>query len=273
MNNTLLPVWLAAAVEAARRGAVELEGWRNRFSVREKSRADLVTDADIASQKAISQYLLGRFPEHQFLGEEDCVGKPLAGMRPVAGSPPVWIVDPLDGTGNYAHDVPAYCVNVGLVVDGEIVVGVTLDPRLNELFTATKGGGAFRNGEPMRVSTIATIRDGLLSTGFPTDYQKQLNNLEKWKRVSAHSQSLRRTGSTAINMAYVAAGRFDGYWCYDNWPWDVVPGALLIQEAGGTLTASDGSPFDPFRMDLVATNGHIHAELLKVLNETEISLS
>jgi myo-inositol-1(or 4)-monophosphatase len=262
-----LPTFLAAAVEAARRGAAELEAWRDRFTVTEKGPADLVTEADVASQKAIKAYLLGRFPDHGFLGEEESVGRPLASMRPAAGSPPVWVVDPLDGTANYAHGVPAYCVNIALLVDGTPQVGVTFDPRLNELFTAYTGGGAFLNGKPIRVSSAPTIRDGLLATGFPADYGQQIRNLDAWRRVSAHAQALRRTGSTAINMAYVACGRFDGYWCYDNWPWDVLPGAVLILEAGGTLTTTDGGPFDPFRMDVIATNGRLHAELVRALAE------
>jgi myo-inositol-1(or 4)-monophosphatase len=265
MSAPNLTELLSAAVEAARRGAAELESWRNRFRVREKSRADLVTDADHASQTAIKEYLLGRYPDHIFLGEEDSVGKPIESLRPATGSPLVWVVDPLDGTGNYAHGVPAYCVNVGLLLDGKPAIGVTLDPRLNELFTAVTGGGAFLNGERIRVSAIPTLHDGLFATGFPANYQAQLHNLEAWKRVAYHAQALRRTGSSAINLAYVAAGRFDGYWCYDNWPWDVVPGAVLVAEAGGQLSAADGTPFDPFRMDLLATNGHTHDELQRAL--------
>jgi myo-inositol-1(or 4)-monophosphatase len=261
-----LTEYLADAVEATRRGAVELETWRTKFVVREKSRADLVTDADTASQAAIKSYLLGRYPDHHFLGEEECVGKTLVELVPPAGSPPVWVVDPLDGTGNYAHGVPCYAVNVALVIDGKPVVGVTFDPRLNELFTAAAGQGAFLNGEPIRVSSIATVRDSLISTGFPSDYQRQVRNLRAWEKVSREAQALRRTGSTAINLAYVACGRFDGYWCYDNWPWDVLPGAVLVQEAGGKLTDTDGGPFDPFRMDVIATNGHTHAELTAALN-------
>ncbi|OWK35524.1 inositol monophosphatase family protein [Fimbriiglobus ruber] len=258
---------LAAAEEAARRGAVKLEEWRKKFQVREKSRADLVTDADGASQQAIKDYLLGRFPDHFFLGEEEAVGKKIEETRPPAGAPPVWVVDPLDGTTNYVHDVPAYCVSIGLYVGGKSVVGVIYDPRLNEMFSAASGHGATLNGEPIKVSTVPGVRDALISTGFPANYAAQLRNLEAWRKVSYHSQALRRTGSTALNLAYVAAGRFDGYWCYDNYAWDVLAGAVLVAEAGGTITAGDGTPFDPFRMDLCASNGLIQSELLGVLNE------
>jgi len=260
-----LPELLGAAVEAARRGADLLESWRARFSVREKSRADLVTDADHASQQAIKEYLLGRFPGHRFLGEEESVGKSPEETRPAPDAPPTWVVDPLDGTANYVHDVPAYCVSVGLWAGGRPAVGVILDPRMNELFAASAGGGAFLNGRPLRVSTVAAVRDAMLSTGFPSNYEKQLRNLDAWRAVAAHAQSLRRTGSTALNLAYVAAGRFDGYWAFDNWAWDVVAGAVLVAEAGGTLSTADGRPFDPFRPDLLGTNGRIHGELLSIL--------
>jgi myo-inositol-1(or 4)-monophosphatase len=267
MNPTAdqLPDLLDAAVEAARRGAALLESWRTKFAVREKSRADLVTDADHASQQAVKEYLLGRFPAHRFLGEEESVGKTPEETRPAPDAPPTWVVDPLDGTANYVHDVPAYCVSIGLWAGGRAVVGVILDPRMNELFTAAAGRGAHLNGRPMRVSTVPAARDAMISTGFPANYEKQLRNLEVWRTMAAHAQSLRRTGSTALNLAYVAAGRFDAYWAYDNWAWDVVAGAALVAEAGGTVTTADGLPFDPFRPDLLATNGRLHAELLGVL--------
>ncbi len=262
-----LDVLLAVAVEACRRGAAELEAWRPRFTVREKSRADLVTDADTASQAAVKDHLLASLPGHAFMGEEDSVGCGIESLRLAADAPPTWVCDPLDGTGNYAHGVPAYCVNLALVIANEPVVAVTLDPRLNELYTATQGGGAFLNGSPIRVSPVATLADALLSTGFPSSYEKQLRNLAAWQRVSKEAQALRRTGSSALNMAYLAAGRFDGYWCFDNWPWDVLAGVLLVREAGGTVSNAVGGPFDPFRMDILATNGPFHSDVVNLLRE------
>ena len=265
MSTDQFSEYLDAATEAARRGAAELERWRKRFVVRDKARADLVTDADHASQEAIKDYLLGRFPDHLFVGEEDCFGKPIEATRPPADAPPTWVVDPLDGTVNYVHDVPAYCVSVGLMVEGKPAVGAIYDPRVGELFTAATGLGAKLNGEPIRVSATETLRDSLISTGFPANWEAQLRNLEAWKRVAYHAQALRRGGSTALNLAYVAAGRFDAYWGYDNWAWDVLAGVVLIAEAGGALTTVGGDAFDPFRADVCASNGRVHRELLGVL--------
>ena len=261
-----LPEYLAAAQEAARAGAAVLESWRGRFVVREKARADLVSEADQESQDAVKAFLLDRFPDHQFLGEEESFGKPIEATRPLPGSAPAWVVDPLDGTANYVHDVPAYCVSIGLVVDGKPVVGVIYDPRLDEMFAAAAGLGATLNGKPMRVSTIATVRDGMISTGFPTNYERQLRNLDVWKAVSAEAQSLRRNGSTALALAYVASGRFDGYWAFDNWAWDVAAGFVLVTEAGGTATTIDGGPPDPFRHDCLVTNGRLHTELGRLIH-------
>ncbi len=265
-----LAACLDAATEAARRGAAELERWRGQFATREKARADLVTDADHASQAAVKGYLAERFPAFAFLGEEECVGKACAETRPPVGAPPTWVVDPLDGTVNYVHDVPTYCVSIGLWAGGACVIGVILDPRQGELFAAAHGRGATLNGKPIRVSPTERIDGALIATGFPYAIEAQRRNLKAWSRVSEHSQSLRRTGSTALNLAYVACGRFDGYWAFDNYPWDVAAGACLVVEAGGALTATDGAAFDPFRPDLVATNGRYHAEMLTVLGERSV---
>ncbi len=251
--------WLSAAEAAARHGAEKLEEWRTRFSVREKSRADLVTDADFASQNAIRSILHAAFPGHQFLGEEETPGT-LKG-RVAAGMPPTWIVDPLDGTTNYVHDVPCYCVSIGLMVDGELVVGVILDPRHKELFAAARGLGATLNGAPIRVSTTAALRDGLLATGFAPDPVAQERNLEWWRVFAHRAQALRRTGSTAMNMAYVACGRFDGYWAFDVHPWDIAAGVVIVQEAGGSVSRTDGTKLDPFLPDILATNGLLHTEM------------
>jgi myo-inositol-1(or 4)-monophosphatase len=259
--NMQLSEWRTAAEEAARLGAERLEFWRTRFSVREKAHADLVTDADHDSQRAIRKYIQERFPDHAFLGEED----PEAKLGKVSPNVPTWVVDPLDGTANYVHDVPAYCVSVGLMVDGTPAVGAILDPRQNEMFSAAKGLGATLNGKPIRVSEIGHLNRALLSTGFPPDPDCQERNLHWWKVFSYEVQALRRTGSTALNLAYVAAGRFDGYWAFDNFAWDVAAGIILVQEAGGVATQTDGSTIDPFKPDLLAANPPVHARLLELL--------
>jgi len=257
---------LRVAVEAAHIGASILESWRSKFHVREKARADLVTEADVASQVAVRSHLLAAFPDHGFVGEEDAVGKTIEETRPAPDAAPTWVVDPLDGTVNYVHDVPCYCVSIGLYVSGRPVVGVIYDPRMKELFTAAEGHGAFLNGVPMRVSSVAMLSDGLLSTGFPANFDAQMRNWDAWVKMTSAAQALRRSGSTALNMAYIACGRFDGYWAYDNYAWDVMAGAILIREAGGTVTGIRGDAYDPFRMDVIASNGTIHGEIVDVLN-------
>lgn len=266
MSLESLPTLLNVACEAAKHGAAQLEAWRTKFTVTEKGRADLVTEADVASQKAVKEYLLSHFPRHAFLGEEESVGRSAEDVRPAKNAPPTWVVDPLDGTANYVHDIPCYCVSIGLFAEGEVKVGVIFDPRQNELFAAAKGLGAFLNGNPIRVSQAKKLDDGMLATGFPANYSKQLRNLAAWDKMSPHCQGLRRTGSTAINMAYVACGRFDGYWAYDNYPWDLAGGAVLVLEAGGQLNTIDGLPFDCFRPDIIASNGTIQQDIINVLN-------
>ncbi|HEY8503641.1 MAG TPA: inositol monophosphatase family protein [Gemmataceae bacterium] len=271
-DPALLGALRAAAEEAARRGAAVLDGWRARFRVREKAPADLVTDADLASQEAIHTFLAREFPGHAFLGEEQLPGLP---PRPVADGGgngqagpderPTWVVDPIDGTINYVHDVPFYCVSVGLWAAGDLRVGAVYDPRGGEMFSAAQGQGATLNGHPIRVSPVPRLREALLSTGFPADVAAQLRNLDWWRTFAPRAQSLRRTGSTALNLAYVAAGRFEGYWAFDNSPWDVAAGVVLVREAGGFVTRADGSPCDPFRPDILATNGLLHAEMLECL--------
>jgi len=255
--------WLGAGEEAARRAAAKLEEWRAKFSVREKKRADLVTDADFAAQNAVRSYMESVLPTHNILGEEDTPGT-IKG-RPAPDAPPTWIVDPLDGTCNYVHDVPAYCVSLGLMVSGELVVGVIFDPRQNEMFSAATSLGATLNGKRISVSAVAELGQGLISTGFPPDPDAQERNLTMWRIYSYKAQALRRTGSTALNLAYVAAGRFDGYWALANHAWDIAGGTVLVREAGGQVTQTNGSQLDPFLPDLLATNGHLHAEMLASL--------
>ena len=253
--------YLRAAEEAARRAAAVLEHWRSRFQVQEKGRFDLVTDADVASQRAIHEYLSGRFPDHAFLGEEDKSGH----GRPEKDAPPTWIVDPIDGTTNYVHDCPLYCISIGLQIAGELVVGLVFDPPRNEMFTAAKGMGAWLGDRRLATSKTDRLEDALLATGFPPDLRGQEGLFEWWKFFSMRAQALRRTGSTAINLAWMAAGRFDGYWAFDNHVWDVAGGVVLLREAGGIITNVDGTEYDPYTPDAVASNGPLQPVLLKCL--------
>ena len=245
---------LDAARDAAFRAAEVLASWRKKFQVREKGRADFVTDADLASQKIIRETLLGRFPGHEFLGEEDVSAR----ARPGPDAPPTWIVDPIDGTTNYVHDCPLYCVSIGLQVAGQLVVGVVFEPSRKEMFFASKGRGAWLNEDRLQTSKASRLEDALVSTGFAPDLRGNETAFEWWRYFSLHAQSLRRTGSTAINMAYVAAGRFDAYYAFDNHVWDVAGATVLVHEAGGMTSNLDGSPYDPYRSDAIVTNGPLH---------------
>jgi myo-inositol-1(or 4)-monophosphatase len=255
MNGSDLTIWLEASETAARRGAAVLESWRSKFSVREKGRADLVTEADLASQQAVREELLGRFPNHGFLGEE--------GEKSLARNDrSLWIVDPLDGTTNYVHDCPPYCVSIGLEVDGELVVGCVYDPRMGEMFSAARGRGATLNGRPIKTSGTTELGNALLSTGFPADLRGHEWQLDRFRDFALRAGAVRRTGSTALNLAYVAAGRFDGYWGYSNNAWDVAGGVVLVREAGGTVTSIDGGRYDHHTPECLASNGPLHAALV-----------
>ena len=229
--------------------------------MQEKGRFDLVTDADLASQQVIRQTIARRFPDHGFLGEEERSPH----RRPGPDAPPTWIVDPLDGTTNYVHDVPLYCVSIGLAVAGDLVAGVVFDPSRQELFRAARGQGAWLGEERLQVSSVDRLDVAMLATGFPPDLRGQERLLEWWGYFSLRAQSLRRTGSTALNLAYLAAGRFDGYWAFDNHVWDVAAGSVLVREAGGIISNADGSPYDPFTPDALAANPQLHAILLRCL--------
>ncbi len=263
ITNENLADYLDAAQEAARRAADVLEQWRSRFRVQEKGRFDLVTDADVASQQSIREFLSRRFPHHDFLGEEDKSAK----ARPPSDAPPTWIVDPLDGTTNYVHDCPFYSVSIGLQIAGELVVGVVYDPPHQELFRAAKGQGAWLGDQRLSTSRIDRLENSLLATGLPANLRGREKLLDWWRYFGLRTQAIRRTGSTALNLAYIAAGRFDGYWAFDNYAWDVAAGVVLVREAGGIVTNVDGSPFDPYTPDAMASNGPLHPALFECFRQ------
>lgn len=218
---------------------------------------DLVTQADHESEAAIRALIAARHPEHVVLGEEQ--GQDKEGVFR-------WIVDPLDGTVNYAHGFPFYAVSIGLEAHGEVVLGVVLDTARGELFTATKGGGAYLNGRPIRVSTRSTLVGSLLATGFPYDVNKDTENLTYFQRALTRGLMVRRPGAAALDLAYVAAGRLDGFWEVKLNPWDVAAGWLIVSEAGGRVTGLQGEEYRLGNRYLVASNGLIHQPLLDTIH-------
>lgn len=249
------------AIETARdAGRVLLEKFGRIESVTKKGDINLVTEADLASEALIVERIKSHFPRHAILAEE-------AGNAVVTGEDGghKWIIDPLDGTTNYAHGYPCFCVTIALEHEGEIVLGVTYDPTRDELFTAEKGRGATLNGKPIRVSRTDELGNALLVTGFPYDIKHREKFARHLTEFLLTSRGVRRDGSAAIDLAYVACGRFDGFWEEGLNPWDVAAGKLLIEEAGGTVSYYDGSPFSIYTPPIVASNGTIHAEMLDVL--------
>ncbi len=236
------------------------------FRVSHKNPIDLVTDADHAAEQCIIDRLRRQFPDHGFLAEE---GGPLEKEGP---SPFLWVIDPLDGTTNFAHGYPVYSVSIGLEFRGQCVLGVVFDPSRNELFTATHGGGARLNGNPIHVSHTSVLDQSLLVTGFAYDIRETpRNNLDYFARFALQAQGMRRTGSAALDLAYVAAGRFDGFWEVTLQPWDMAAGSVIVREAGGLITNFRGEALSIYGRELVATNGQIHEAMRKVLNQGEAS--
>lgn len=228
--------------------------WGKARLVEHKGVIDLVTDADKRSEEAIVASLLSRFPDHQVLAEE--------GTRRGSSSSYRWIIDPLDGTTNYAHGYPHFAVSIGLELDGEVIVGAVFDPMLDEMFVAQTGMGATLNGRPLQVSHVDRLVDGLLCTGFPYDRGFFPRSLRRWNHFVMQAQGVRRDGSAALDICYVAAGRFDAFWEDHLFPWDAAAGVLMVVEAGGTVSDFDGGPPDLFKGDLVASNGHLHRAML-----------
>ncbi len=249
------------AEQAARKAGSILLDMAGKVSIREKGRGDLVTSADLASQEAIRETLLTTFPSHSFLGEESpAASNPAAEAR--------WIVDPLDGTSNYVHGLEFYAVSIGLEFRGELVVGVIFDPAGNRCFSAIAGGGAFVNGEPIRVSTASTLRESLLVTGFPPGMRGRTDLLRLFQEFCSECHSVRRLGSAALDLAYVACGRFDGFYAPNLHPWDAAGGVVIVREAGGRVTNLDGSPYRLETPDILASNGLIHTPMIQVIQPT-----
>ena len=250
--------------EAVRAGGQVVQDWAGRFDVSHKGPADLVTQADLASQEIVRQTVLGAFPDHCLLGEETVAETPAerAEYR--------WIVDPLDGTTNYVHGIPHYCVSLALERNGHLLVGAVFDPVLNECFTAADGRGAWLNGQPIRTSTAASLADSLAATGFPTSVTPDSPDLRLFLELLPYCQAIRRSGSSALNLCYLAAGRYDLFWSFSTHIWDVAAGVLMVREAGGRVTSPDGGEFSLEEASfLAAANPAILAQLKTIAQKTE----
>jgi myo-inositol-1(or 4)-monophosphatase len=243
-----------AAAEAA--GEVLRNGFGQHQEIKFKGEVDLVTKADENAEQAIKQVLQKTFPNYGMLAEE---GGELKGEGNVR-----WIVDPLDGTTNFAHGLPLFCTSIALERDGEVVLGVVYDPMANETYTAERGGGATLNGEPIVVSDTDDPIRALLATGFPYDRDEVPAALELFGRFAVHTQGMRRLGSAALDLCYVAAGRLDGYYERGVKTWDIAAGTLILREAGGKVTNYSGHELDLELGEVVASNGLLHADLLRV---------
>ncbi|MBA5875635.1 MAG: inositol monophosphatase [Nitrospira sp. CR1.2] len=254
--------YLATAVRAAETaGTVLLDYARSGFRIDYKAAINLVTDADRQAEDCIVRTILSAHPSHRILAEE-------RGQDGSTDSPYQWIIDPLDGTTNFAHGFPFYAVSIGLEYRGECIVGVVLDPVRRELFTGIVGEGAYLNGKRLCVSPIDELGRSLLVTGFAYNIRETAdNNLDHFSRISLRAQAIRRTGSAALDLCYVASGRFDGYWEVKLSPWDMAAGIVMVREAGGVVSGFGQDRFSLYGHELVATNGRIHRQLLDAIHQ------
>ena len=226
--------------------------------VRHKGAVDIVTDVDVESEQLVCSMLLREFPLHTVVGEE-------GGARLGSDERFRWYVDPLDGTTNYAHGFPFFCVSIGLEVDGELALGVVYAPCLDELFVAQLGHGASLNGESISVSSVVELNLGLLATGFPYDRTLFPKALKSFELLSMRSQAVRRVGSAALELCYVACGRLDGFWEHVVMPWDLAAGAVMVVEAGGRISTTEGAPWYVDAGQILASNSIMHADLVRAL--------
>jgi myo-inositol-1(or 4)-monophosphatase len=251
--------FLDRAVELAREaGSYQRSKIWKPFVIEYKGEIDLVTEVDKASEALLVGGLQQSFPDHDFLAEENLYADRKSSHK--------WIIDPLDGTTNFAHGFPWFAVSIGLEVEGEVVLGVVYHAMMDEMFTAIKGEGARLNGLPIMVSNRSPLRSSLLATGFPYDSATDReNNFAHFANFQMGGRGIRRAGAAALDLAYVAAGRLDGFWESKLKPWDVSAGQLLVQEAGGKVTGFTGEPYSVYSNRIVASNGLIHDEMLEML--------
>ena len=248
-----------AVAAAARAGEILCRNWGGTHQVEKKGAIDLVTEADLASEEAILRIIRTAFPEHKILAEE-------RGLT-LGTDEFEWIVDPLDGTTNYAHHLPEFSISIAFASGGQTVFGLILNPVMGELFCASQGKGATLNGRPIHVSDTRTVEDSLLVTGFPYNLPPVIRELmTRMERCMLAAQGIRRLGSAALDLCYVACGRFDGFWEQNLAPWDTAAGAVIVEEAGGRVTDFSDQPFTIEGKEILATNGHVHQEMTRLLS-------
>jgi myo-inositol-1(or 4)-monophosphatase len=258
------PVFLETAREIVlRAGEIQMARRESGFRVAKKGTIDLVTEVDLECERMCRAVIAARFPDHDILAEELS-----SGPTEPARAPYRWVLDPLDGTTNYAHGVPIFCASLALEIEGRAEVGAVYDPTRRELFTAARGQGAFLNDAAIRVSDTGDLLDALIVTGFPYDVHEKADELVgQFGAFLKRARAVRRLGSAALDLCYVACGRFDAFWEQHLKPWDVSAGALIAAEAGGRVSGMDGSSFDPVAAHLVASNGHVHEQMLAVIRD------
>jgi myo-inositol-1(or 4)-monophosphatase len=254
------PLFLSTAIEAVvRAGDLQMAQFGGDFQIGKKGTIDLVTEVDIAVERMFRAMIAERFPDHQILAEE-------LGGAATAPAGPCWVFDPIDGTTNFAHGLPIFCSSLALEIDGVAEVAAIYDPNRKELFTAERGGGAFLNGKPLRVSSAASLVDAMLVTGFPYDVHSRVEEIVGlFGAFVGQVRAVRRLGSAAIDLCYVASGRLDGFWESDLKAWDIAGGALIVAEAGGRVTDMSGGTFTSRGGHVLATNGHLHGAMLDVI--------
>ena len=251
------------AIQTARdAGHLLAERFGRSLRISNKSELDLVTESDLASERLIIDRIKTYYPRHTILAEES--GASASSDR--EESERRWIIDPLDGTTNYAHGYPCFCVSIGLEFKGRMEIGVIYDPLRDELFAAERGDGVTLNGHRVSVSSTNSLNSALLCTGFPYDVRERGEFARHFANFIMNAQAVRRDGSAALDLAYVACGRFDGFWEEGLHPWDVAAAVLMIEEAGGRVSRYDGSPFDIYRPPILASNGLIHEQMIRVLS-------
>jgi myo-inositol-1(or 4)-monophosphatase len=241
--------------ELAREAGSLLMSYFGKVSVEYKGDADLVTQADRASEILIVERIRKQWPEHDLIGEE--------GSRRETGSDFRWYIDPLDGTTNFAHGYPVFCVSLALEYQGRRIAGVVYDPARDEMFAAEKGRGSFLNGRPIHVSNVARLKESLVATGFPSHKRHKNPNIHFYHQITLRSHGVRRAGSAALDLCYLAAGRYDAYWEFNLNSWDTAAGVLLVEEAGGKVTNFTGGPFNIDSREVLGSNTLLHDELLK----------